>query len=396
MGEERAGAAAARSERIASLDLLRGIVMVVMALDHCRDFFGGRSGDPTDLDTTTPGLFLTRWVTHFCAPVFVLLAGTSASLHGRGRPRGELARFLAARGVWLIALEFTLVHLGWFLGYSGALILQVIAAIGAAMLALAGLVFLPRGAIAAIGLAIVLGHDALDGVHASEPGSALGILWTLLHEAFAAVRLPGGTVLVVIYPLLPWTGVLACGYALGGWIERPRAERARLLARLGLALVLGFAVLRAANGYGDPAPWERRESALLTVFSFVNAAKYPPSLVFLAMTLGPALLLLAAVERADARAGARTRLRGALETFGRVPLFYYVLHLYLAHLGAALWFRLHEGQAFPFSLRGPSAPWQGLGVVYAGWLAVVVLLYPLCRWYAGVKRKSRSRLLSYL
>lgn len=400
----------ARPERIRSLDLLRGIVMVVMALDHCRDFFGGAFVDPTDLDTTTPALFLTRWITHFCAPVFVLLAGTAAFLYGRGRSRAALARFLVTRGLWLIVLELTVVHLGWFLSFGkGFLILQVIAAIGAAMVALAGLVFLPTAVVAGIGLAIVCGHNALDGLAPGDLrplGEWAPTAWTLAHGAFAPIFLSPsfplpplrGQTLLVIYAWLPWSGVMACGYGLGALVARPRAERRRLLARLGLGLVLLFVVLRWTNAYGDPAPWERRESALFTLLSFVRTTKYPPSLLFLAMTLGPALCFLAAAdrERGAPQESLLGRLRGALTVFGRVPLFYYVLHLFLAHLLAVATYRLLEGRTIVFGLRPPGAPWLGLGAVYAAWGAVVVLLYPLCRWYAGVKRRGRSALWSYL
>jgi uncharacterized membrane protein len=358
--------------------------MVVMALDHVRDHFSNAHVDPTDLARTTTALFLTRWVTHFCAPVFVLLAGASAYLAGtRRRTAGELSRFLVTRGLWLIALEFTVVRVGWsFDLHFGWPVLQVIWAIGASMVVLSGLVFLPTPAVAAFAIAVIAGHDLLDGITPERFGSA-SWLWVLLHVP----RFP------VVYPLVPWVGVMAAGYGLGPVLLREAADRRRILAWLGIGLSAAFVVLRFANGYGDPAPWSTQGSRVFTVLSFLDTTKYPPSLLFLLMTLGPALAALATLDRLS-RPVARVLL-----AYGRVPLFYYVLHLYLIHalaVGAA-WLGQRDVREFltvPFAFP---ADWGfGLPIVYATWIAVVALLYAPCRWFAGVKQRRRDAWLSYL
>jgi len=372
-------------QRLESVDVLRGIVMVVMALDHVRDHFSNAHVDPTDLARTTTALFLTRWVTHFCAPVFVLLAGASAYLAGtrRGTAR-ELSRFLATRGVWLIVLEFTVVRVGWsFDLHFGWPALQVIWAIGASMVVLSGLVFLPTSAVAAFGIAVIAGHDLLDGITPERFGNAAW-LWAVLHVP----RFP------VIYPLVPWIGVMAAGYGLGPLLSRAAPDRQRVLALLGVALTLVFVVLRFTNRYGDPAPWSTQGNRVFTVLSFLDTTKYPPSLLFLLMTLGPALAALRALDRIPGTPVARVLL-----VYGRVPLFYYVLHLYLIHalaIGAAS-FGGWGGRAFltvPFAF--PDGWGYGLPVVYAAWIAVVALLYVPCRWFGEMKQRRRDPWLSYL
>ena len=251
--------------RLDSVDLLRGLVMVLMALDHVRDYFTDLRFDPTELDRTTVPLFLTRWVTHFCAPAFVFLAGTSAYLAGaRGRSRGELARFLLTRGLWLILLEFTVVQFGWSFNfdYASLVWVQVIWVIGVSMIVLAALIHLPLPAVAGLGAAMIVGHNLFDGV-APQALGAWGPLWTLLHVQ-GPIRLPTGSVLFVAYPLIPWIGVMALGYALGPVLRRPEAARRRTLLRLGLGLTAGFVVLRAVNLYGDPSRWSTQSSAWLT------------------------------------------------------------------------------------------------------------------------------------
>lgn len=362
-----------------ALDVLRGLVMVVMALDHARDFLHAGGFDPLDLARTTPALFLTRWVTHFCAPVFVLLAGTGAYLAGRrGRTRGELSRFLLTRGLWLVLLELSAVRLGWSFGLDPHFaIVQVIWAIGWSMVLLAGLVHLPRAWVLAFGLLVIAGHDAFDGV-TSVGGPTLDGLWHVLHVR-GPVEIAPGWRLFVLYPLVPWIGVMAAGYGLGGLLSGELPDWRRRTRALGLGLCALFVLLRLLNRYGDPAPWRPQESALFSVFSFVDCEKYPPSLDYLLMTLGPALLLLALLpERARG-------LAAWLAVYGRVPLFYYLLHLPLLHLLA-----LACG-AGPFSGRG-----LGLGGVYAVWALAVLLLYLPCRGWGALKRARRSAWLSYL
>ena len=375
------------SSRNEAIDWLRGVVMVLMALDHTRMFVG----TSVDLRTATPALYFTRWVTHFCAPVFVLLAGMGAYLHGRRLPStGALSIYLLTRGLWLALLEVTVIRAAW-LAYIGpdVLVLQVIWVIGASMVVLAGLIWLPRAAIAAVAVALIAGHNLLDGIRADQLGS-MRWLGLLLHEEGAVEPFPGARWLV-IYPLVPWVGVIAAGYVIGPWAAQSRAWRRAAFLRTGLALVTGFLVLRATNLYGDPHAWSAGESWTRTVLSFLDCEKYPPSLLFLAMTLGPAMCVLALMDRPLGPWAARVAI------YGRVPLFYYVLHIFLIHLVAI-------GLAWP-TLGAAAAVRQfvvsgGLGyrlvAVYALWAAVVVLLYPACRWFATVKRRSQAAWMTYL
>jgi uncharacterized membrane protein len=378
---------AARAQRNHAIDWLRGVVMVVMALDHARAFVG----TSVDLATATPALFFTRWITHFCAPVFVLLAGTAAYLHGRRLASpGALARWLATRGVWLVVLEVTVVRAAWIF-YLGpdVLVLQVIWAIGMSMLGLAALVWLPLPRIAVVALAVMAGHDLLDGVGADAVGVPRW-LWLILHQPGPLVPFEGAQWLV-IYPLIPWVAVMALGYALGPWMTLPQEERRARFLLLGVATTVGFLALRAANVYGDPRPWNAAAEPLRAVLSFLDCEKYPPSLLFLAMTLGPALVLLAAVDRP---LGAWSR---RVAVFGRVPLYYYVLHLLLIHLIAVAlaWPTLGPAAvAHPFIMTGGLG--RPLWVVYAVWMVAVLVLYPACRWFADVKRRSDAVWLSYL
>jgi len=390
--------------RLDSIDLLRGLVMVIMLLDHTRDFMHADAlrFDATDLTKTNVLLFFTRWITHFCAPVFVFLAGTGAYLQlMRGKSRRELSRFLLTRGLWLILLEFTVVRFGFTfnLDYSFLGVAQVIWAIGVSMIILAGLIYLPVSVIAAIGTGMIALHNIFDGIRVVTPTpGALGKLWMLLHQQGPFPLSSRGPVLFVIYPLLPWIGVMAVGYAFGSIYRREGARRRRILVGLGLSLTALFIILRAINLYGDPAPWAKQPSALFTALSFVNVTKYPPSLLFLLMTLGPAILLLAWFERA--RGGRAGR---ALITFGRVPLFYYLLQWFVAH-GLAVLLTYLAGKSiaylfmnFPanFTSAPPRAGFD-LWVVYVFWAVGVLLLYPLCVWFSKVKQRRRDWWLSYL
>jgi len=380
--------------RLDSVDLLRGLVIVIMALDHARDYFTEVRFDATDLTQTTAALFLTRWITHFCAPVFVFLAGTSAYLYAsRGRSRGEVSRFLLTRGLWLVLLELTVVRWAWTFNfsYTELLFVQVIWVIGVSMIALAALIHLPLPAAAGVGIAMMAGHNLLDGITPESLG-AWGPLWTVLHVQ-SAIPLGGGRVFIVIYPLIPWIGVMAAGYAFGALLSRPERERRRTLLLLGGALTLAFVVLRAANGYGDPAPWSVQDGAGRTALSFLNTTKYPPSLLFLLMTLGPAIAALPLLERLTGPAAR------AVTVFGRVPLFFYVLHLYLIHALALAMGTLAGFDPRSFLhvwLLNPEGWGYGLPVVYLVWVSVVLALYPACRWFAGVKARRREVWLSYL
>jgi uncharacterized membrane protein len=376
---------AARSAegRIASIDVLRGLVMALMALDHTRDFFGTGGFNPRDV--AEPALFLTRWITHFCAPTFIFLAGLSAFLYGRGRSVAETSRFLFVRGLWLIFIEFTIVRLAWTfdLGSLDDFTAGVIFVIGASMVALAALIWLPRWAIAAVAIAMIGGHNLLDGVRAETLGQGAAA-WHILHQP-GVVHVDGGISLFVLYPLVPWIGVMAAGYLLGPAMQREPEARQRLLFGLGAAVTVGFILLRAGNLYGDPAPWAAQPDWLATVLSFLNCEKYPPSLLYLMMTLGPALMLLGAFEHAR---GAWARV---LAIFGQVPFFFYVVHIYLIHALAVA-----AGLATTGTLAGNPGIGVGLAGIYLIWLLVLAMLFPVCRWFAGLKARGSGWWWSYL
>lgn len=379
--------------RLDSVDLLRGLVMVLMALDHTRDFFAAGGFNPRDVHD--PALFLIRWVTHFCAPVFVFLAGTSAFLYrARGRTTRAVSWFLFTRGLWLVLLEVTIVRFAWtFSVLPELLLLQVIWAIGISMIVLSGLIHLPHWAIVTFGIGMIAGHNLLDGIQAEHFGE-LGWLWHILHQP-ALLHPTADVAVFALYPLIPWIGVMAAGYGLGPIILLETASRRRWLVGLGGAVTLGFVVLRAANVYGDPAPWVVHDNLSATVLSFLNNEKYPPSALYLAMTLAPALIALAAFE------SARGKLAGLFILFGRVPLFYYVAHLLLLHTLAVVFAAATHGDvAWLFGglpLEAKSAGYGlGLPAVYLMWLVVVALLYLPCRWFAEVRRRRNDWWLSYL
>jgi uncharacterized membrane protein len=386
--------------RLDSVDLVRGAVMVLMALDHARDYFSDSRIDMANVGEmlkAPPALFLTRWVTHFCAPVFVFLAGTGAYLGGlRGKSRRELSWFLLTRGVWLVVLELTVVHFAWTFNvrFQDAFV-QVIWAIGASMIVLAGLVFLPTWIVTAFGVGMIATHDLFDRVSPEAFGKA-GWVWGVLH-VFGPEQPARGWNVFVAYPLVPWVGVMAAGYGLGALYTLEPARRAALLRALGAGLITAFVVLRATNLYGDPHPWSPQpRGAVMTVLAFVDCEKYPPSLLYLLMTLGPAILALSFLER-NADSG-RRGLGRVLVVYGRVPLFFYVLHIFLIHFAAAVYAAAKYGRAAlsfgPFNL--PADYGFPLPVVYLVWLFAVAALYPACVWFAGVKSRRRDAWLSYL
>jgi uncharacterized membrane protein len=383
--------------RLDSIDLLRGLVMVIMALDHTRDFFSNAPYNPLDLARTDVPLFFTRWITHFCAPVFIFLAGTSAFLSqssANGRTKGQLARFLLIRGLLLVVLELTIVHFGWNFNFDYDFALaQVIWAIGWSMVALAGLVFLPTRVVLAFGVLMIAGHNLLDNVRAASFGSA-SWLWTILHSPGTLEPVPGVR-LYTLYSLIPWIGVMAAGYGIGPLFLRDRAERRRWLLWIGIALIAIFVVLRATNLYGDPRLWTPQKDTVFTILSFINAEKYPPSLLFLLMTLGPAFMALALF---DTENGVVKTLGRPFIVFGRVPLFYYLLHLPLIHATALVLAHLQSGQAGAlFASRPRSAlPGYDLPVVYLVWLCIVLALFPICWLYMRLKRRYPNSVLRYL
>jgi uncharacterized membrane protein len=421
--EQQTIASEPTKRRIDSIDLLRGIVMVVMMLDHTRDFVHSASYqfDPTDLSRTNVALFLTRWITHFCAPAFVFLAGTSTYLQfARGKSKKHLSRFLVTRGLWLIVLEFTLVRLGasFSVDYHFLGLMQVIWVIGVSMIVLAALIHLPIRIVAGFGVAMIALHNLLDRFHVQGwqgSGSAVpsygAKLFIILHQAYEPFPIFGfpSPVVFVLYPLIPWIGVMAAGYAFGVIYQWDYARRRRLLLWLGSAATVLFIALRAVNLYGDASHWSRQSTAAFTILSFLNTTKYPPSLLYLLMTLGPALLALALFESPNAALKPQdtgphppaSGLRNFFVTFGRVPLFFYLLQWPTARLLAVVahfaagkpWRWMFGGQV---GVNAPPGVGFNLAVVYGCWLIGVLLLYPLCRWFAGVKARRRDWWLSYL
>jgi uncharacterized membrane protein len=384
--------------RLASVDLLRGVVVILMALDHVRDFFGDQTEQPTNLAATTVPLFLSRWITHFCAPVFFLLVGMGAFLMVQRKSVEEVSGYLLLRGLWLIFIELVVVRLALQFNFDYHLtVITVLWALGWSMIALAVLIRLPTWSIACIAVLAIAGHNALDGVEASAWGR-MAPLWTILHApGFVLDR--GGHAVFVAYVLIPWVAVTALGYVVGHALRLERVPRRRLLLGLGIGFCAGFVLLRLLNGYGDPSPWTAQPSLLWTAMSFVNTTKYPPSLLFLLMTLGPALLLLRTLGE-----NVPVWLRPVL-IIGRVPLFFYVTHFFVIHLLAVAASGLRYGtirelfqspdlQHFPFSQ--PPGWGARTDIVVLLWVLVVVIMFPLCRWYADLKRRRTDWWLAYI
>jgi uncharacterized membrane protein len=366
--------------------------MVIMALDHVRDFVhsSAMSFAPDDLTRTYPALFFTRWITHFCAPVFMFASGAGAFLMAQRNP-GTLSRFLWTRGLWLIVLEITVMRVSYYFtpGLRYPTLLVVLWALGCCMIALAFLSKLPLRLLAVISVLTIAFHNTLDGV----PGG--GALWTVLHRQ--GVFTIGSAVFVVAYPLIPWIAVMSAGFCFGQVLLLPPQERRRVLLRTGTGLILAFLLLRAINVYGNPSPWSTK---IYPVLSFLNCAKYPPSLDYLLMTLGPALICLAWFD------GLAWKPANPLIVFGRVPLFYFIVHFYAAHAVANIMEAIRYGTTaylfIPLPNMGgsmkafPADFGFDLWVAYVVWASIVIALYPLCRWYAALKARRTDWWLSYL
>jgi len=393
--------------RISEIDLLRGLVIVLMALDHVRDYFhaGSFGINPLDPEQTTPWLYVTRWITHLCAPTFVFLAGVSAYLQfARGKTTPSLSLFLLTRGLWLVFLELTIISFGWSFGFPYALFMQVIWAIGWSMIALAALVWLPRVAVLVIGIVIIAGHNSLDPISAENAG----LIWTFLHDGglvFAGEQPIG----LAAYPLLPWLGIIALGYGLGAIFTEPQAKRDRTVLLLGLGMLAAFFVLRWLNVYGDPSfatgpeavarDWREQSTVGAAIMVFFDVQKYPPSLQYTLATLGVALTIFPFLSRLP---GA---VRSVLNTFGAVPFFFYILHIYLIHLlaiaaNAAMGRDVSGMLNYMINLFFNPQLFEGLGFslawTYVAWIVVLALLYPLCRYWQQLKARRRDWWLSYL
>lgn len=390
--------------RIESIDVLRGIIMVIMALDHARDFFHieAFTDDPMNLTTTTPLLYFTRWVTNFCAPVFVLLSGSAIYLQSLRKPKKELSVFLIKRGVWLIIIEFVIISFAWsFDPFYQLIYLQVIWAIGISMVLLGFVIHLPYKIILALGLMIVLGHNLLD-IPEAVPGFKAGFWWNILHHGyFQSYAYMYNHFIVIIYPFITWTGVMMLGYCVGV-LFTPRfsaAERKQILAKLGIVLIFLFIALRIVNIYGDPIAWTIQKNGLYTFFSFMKVNKYPPSLFYLCITIGPALLFLSFIEKV------KNKFTNIFVVFGRTAFFYYIIHLYLLHLLSMVAFYAQgnttaqaiasmKNLKFLFCIPGKGF---GLAGVYIVWVVSIIALYPMCKRFDQYKTSHKEKWwLSYL
>lgn len=388
-------------KRIESIDILRGLVMIIMALDHLRDYLhvDANLHDPLDLQTTTPILFFTRWITHFCAPVFVFLSGSSIYLQSLRKTKKELSVFLLKRGLWLVFAEIFIVSFGiTFIPFYNFLFLQVIWAIGISMIVLGLLVHLRFEVILGIGLAIVLLHNVLDFPEAAA-GFKPNLAWEVLHRG--GIEQIFGVTIFMFYPFVPWLGLMMLGYCAGIFFtpKFSAEQRRRILLQLGFGIIVLFVIVRFSNVYGDPFPWVKQHSSFYTFLSFIKVQKYPPSLLYVCITIGPALLFLAFIEKVQ------NRFTNMLRTYGRTAFFYYLLHFYLAHIicGVAFFLRGHTWQqafeaakTFPF-LFNIAGEGYSLAVVYVVWMCLVASLYPLCKWYDGYKTNHKEKWwLSYL
>lgn len=388
-------------QRIQSIDVLRGAIMLIMALDHTRDFFhiDGMTGDPTNMETTTPTLFFTRWITHFCAPLFVFLSGTSIYLQSLRKTKKELSLFLLTRGLWLIVAEFTIVNFGWsFDIFFNFFFLQVIWAIGASMVVLSALIFLRYWMLLALGILITMLHNILDTQTFTDPAMDVFANLFLLTE-FDQFPLGGDVKLLCAYAALPWTGIMLLGYALGKWYQPgfDALQRRKLLLTTGFGVIGLFILLRLNNAYGDPRPWSEQKNSVFTLLSFLNVNKYPPSLMYACMTLGPGMIALALLERAQ------NRVTNVLNVFGRVPFLYYLVHVYLIHFLCMILF-FAEGytlednftKVMGFGFRPLENFGFSLGIVYLIWILVVLLCWFPTKWYERYKRTHKQWWLSYI
>lgn len=388
-------------KRIESIDLLRGLVMIIMALDHTRDLFhtDAFTRDPLDPATTTPVLYFTRWITHFCAPVFVFLSGLSAWLQSRRKTKKELSRFLITRGLWLILIEIIVMTFAISADiFFGMILLQTIWAIGISMVILGLLIWLPFRVILIIGIIIVLGHNSLDFAEANRNG-VVPLWWNFLHLP-TIVPLSSNFSLGIFYPFLPWTGLMILGYCCGKLFTNTETERRnKILLWMAVGALVLFIVLRVIDVYGDPRGWSKQENGLRTFFSFMNVQKYPPSLLFMCATIGCALIFLARIKNTNGR------LSKIISVYGRVPFFYYILHFYVLHIISIILY-LSRGHTVAEGMKGlPGLPFKfimpgegyNLWIVYLLWISVVVMLYPVCKWYDRYKRNHKEKWwLSYL
>jgi uncharacterized membrane protein len=384
--------------RISSIDIVRGIIMVIMALDHVRDFFHVDASvfNPTDMAKTYPILFFTRWITHFCAPTFIFLSGVSARIGTQRKTTKELSWYLFTRGLWLIIVEQTLFRFGFTFSLEyDMLIFLVLWSIGGSMIVLSGLVFLSPKIVFAIGLILIFGHNAFDVIRLAPGDQGHGIWVFLMQSGFVP-----SIMAAVPYPLIPWLGILLAGFGLGSLYlhDFDPSRRRKILLIAGAVATMLFLVLRAINIYGDPAPWEAQKNAMFTFMSFINVTKYPVSLLFTLMTLGPIMMVLAWIEKSN------SKLLERVSVFGRVPLFYYLGHFIVIHIASLTAYLIISGIPFSevdfrFTKSLGGVP-QGFGYTlpwtYIAWIGTIIIMYPLCIWYDRYKTQHKSWWLSYL
>jgi uncharacterized membrane protein len=386
-------------KRIESIDITRGLVMVIMALDHVRDFMHttALTQSPTDLQTTTTILFMTRWVTHLCAPTFVFLSGVSAYIaFRRNNNFAENRKFLLTRGIWLVVLEFTFVNFAlWYDIHFRFMIMEVIAAIGLSFIILSFLLKVPSRIIGVIGLVIIFGHNLMQGVTMPDTPVATFLSSVLLRPSM--MQISNEFSLFTAYPLIPWLGIMMAGFACGEFFEADSEKRSRIFLKIGSSSLLLFTIIRYFNDYGDPAKWTEHKSVVFSLLSFVNTTKYPPSLLFILLFLGMMFVVLSISEKA------KSRFTSVLSVYGKVPLFYFIIHLYVIHslMFIMLWLQGFHSSEFMFGAFKNGRPETGGGVelaaIYGIWMAVVVLMYPLCRWYARYKAEHpEKKLLRFL
>lgn len=381
----------ASTQRIKSIDILRGIVMIIMALDHTRDFYSNIRFDALDLNQTSVALFLTRWITHFCAPVFVFLSGTSAYLYlSKGKTKKQASVFLFTRGLWLIFIELAIINLSWSFDITYSFLgVQVIWAIGWSMIFLSALVYLKPVYIGLIGILIIGLHNSLDNIHAESFGK-FKYLWSFLHEQNFYSYDNGNRFFGIIYPVIPWIGVIAAGFWFGTLYNMQAQKRKDILFRLGVFCLLLFVVLRYSNIYGDLNIWTKQPNWYFTLLSFINCSKYPPSLLFLLITLGIAFIVLALLENAE------NKLLHIALVYGKVPFFYYILHIVVIHASAIMVAAI-MGTNTPVAFSNTETTWGfNLPGVYIAWILIVAALYLPCYWFMKLKQRRKDWWLSYL
>ncbi len=386
-------------KRISSIDILRGLVIILMAVDHIRDMWALEPFAPENISETSAGYFFTRWITHFCAPVFVFLAGTSIYLYlQKVKDKNVVSTFLVKRGLWLVLVEIIIINWAWswkMIWNSWGFFLQVIWAIGVAMIAMALLIRLSNKILLIVSMLIIFGHNLLNAITPNDLGS-FDWFWKIFHEQgwipFASDNSFG---MYVVYPILPWIGVMAAGFVFGQVMTWEPEKRIKLLWKLGIGSILLFVVLRYSNIYGDTGVWEIQKNGLFTFIDFLNTQKYPPSLLFLLMTLGPSFLLLIVFEKW------KTKLFDFLKVFGRVPFFFYILHFPVIHFSSMLYFRITEGTWFDLANSGGPKNWPefyqpSLFRLYLVWVLIVIFFYFLCSWYNNYKTKHNYWWLKYI